>query len=107
MLTYFAIALALSAALLLVATAMERSAIKNRINGANGLTLLAAFIVSGLGSLLVSLIAAWLWGWPAGLASLALSGLWHWAMWKAVMRNIQRLVDKTLGKTAAPNRNGA
>lgn len=107
MLIYFALALALSAAILLVATAMERSAIKNRINGANGLTLLAAFIVSGLGSLLVSLIAAWLWGWLAGLASLAISGLWHWTMWNLVMRNVQRLVDKTLGKTAVPNRNGA
>ena len=89
-------------ALLIGATAMERSTIKAGINGANGLTLLAAFIVSGLVCLVASLIAAMIWGGVAALASLVLSGLWHWAMWKIVMTNIQALIDRKLA-----NRNGA
>jgi hypothetical protein len=102
MLIFFFLMLALSAVLLLGATAMERSAIKAGINGANGLAILAAFIVSGLASLVASLIAAMIWGWVAALASLVLSGLWHGAMWKIVMTNIQALIDRKLA-----NRNGA
>ena len=100
MLIYFAIALLLSAAVLGIATAMERSAIRNRINGAKGLVFLAAFIVSALGSLVVAAIAAFVWGGLVALACLAGSALWHLGLWKLLSAALQSQIDRSLGRNA-------
>lgn len=96
MLTFFFLMLAISALLLSVATAMERSAIKSGTNGANGLVFLVAFILSGLVCLAGSLLAAMIWGRGVALASLVLSGLWHLAAWKIVMASFTTLIARKL-----------
>lgn len=61
-----------AATLVLLALAMEVSAIRGRINGANGLAWLVAMIISALGSLVVALIS---WIFAGTLAALAVLGV--------------------------------
>lgn len=63
MTVFLAIAFGLSLGLILLGFWADRSAIKDRINGANGLPILVALIVSFLGSLVVALIAGVFGGW--------------------------------------------
>ena len=98
---FLSICLALSAALIGIAAAMERSAIRQRINGANGLTFLAATIVSALASLPVALVVWWLGGLPLALGVLAGSALWHWAVWQVMTRWIQSEIDRTVAQDKA------
>lgn len=94
MLLLLSLSLALSLLLLLGAAAMERSAIIGRINGANGLAVLVAFIVSGAASILVAIAAGWLGGWVVLPAVLVGSALYHWAMAKMLLGGLQALATR-------------
>ena len=98
---FLSICLALSAVLITIAAAMEISAIRQRINGANGLSFLAAMVVSVAATLPVALAVWWLRGVTASLAVVAASGLWHWAVWQAVTRWIQTEIDRTVAQDKA------
>lgn len=63
MTTFLAIAFGLSLSVILLGFWADRSAVKARINGANGLPVLVALIVSFLASLVVALIAGIFGGW--------------------------------------------
>lgn len=63
MTTSLAIAFGLSLSLILLGFWADRSAVRARINGANGMPILVALIVSFLGSLVVALIAGIFGGW--------------------------------------------
>lgn len=88
------LSLALSLIVLLGAAAMERAAILGRINGANGLTVLVALVVSAAASLLVALLAGWIGGWSALPAVLAGSVLYHWAMAKLLLGGLQAIASR-------------
>lgn len=60
---FLSIAFGLSFGLIMLGFAMDRSAVRARTNGANGLPILAALIVSFLGSLVVAVIAGVFGGW--------------------------------------------
>lgn len=94
MLLLLSLSLALSLILLLGAAAMERAAILGRINGANGLTILVALIVSAAASLVVALLAGWIGGWSALLSVLAGSALYHWAMTKLLLGGLQAIASR-------------
>ncbi|MCM8737983.1 hypothetical protein M5E06_28060 [Azospirillum sp. A1-3] len=94
MVILLSLSLTLSLVVLLGAAAMERAAILGRINGANGLTILVALIVSAAASLVVSLLAGWIGGWSALLAVLAGSALYHWAMAKLLLGSLQALASR-------------
>lgn len=94
MVTLLSLSLALSLLILLGAAAMERSAIIGRVNGANGLIMLAALAVSALASVAVALVAAWLAGWTVLLAVLAGSALYHWVMAKTLIGGLQTLAKR-------------
>lgn len=57
MTTFLAIAFGLSLSVILLGFWADRSAVRARINGANGMPILVALIVSFLGSLVVALIS--------------------------------------------------
>lgn len=63
MTTFLAIAFGLSLSLILLGFWADRSAVRARINGANGMPILVALIVSFLGSLVVALIAGVFGSW--------------------------------------------
>lgn len=63
MTTFLAIAFGLSLCVILLGFWADRSAVRAQINGANGMPILAALIVSFLGSLGVALIAGIFGGW--------------------------------------------
>ncbi|MBP2310191.1 hypothetical protein GBZ48_22570 [Azospirillum melinis] len=88
------ISLTLSLVLLLGAAAMERAAILGRINGANGLTILVALVVSAAASLVVAVLAGWIGGWSALLAVLAGSALYHWGMAKLLLGGLQAIASR-------------
>ena len=94
---FYVIALAASALLLTLALRMERAAIRQRINGANGLTILAAFITSATATIPVAALAWWADGQLHAAATLLLSALWHLAAWRLAMSNLQSLIAATTG----------
>ena len=61
--TFLAIAFGLSFGLILLGFFADRAAVKARINGANGMPILVALILSFLGSLGVAVIAGIFGGW--------------------------------------------
>ena len=63
MTTFLAIAFGLSFSVILLGFFIDRSAIKGEINGANGLPILVALVVSFLASLVVAVIAGLFGGW--------------------------------------------
>ncbi|NGQ89300.1 hypothetical protein G5V65_00210 [Rhodobacter sp. HX-7-19] len=85
-------ALAASALLLTIAFRMERSAIRQRINGAGGLTLLAAFITSASATIPVAALAWWADGPTAAAIVLLISALWHLAAWRLALGRLQSLI---------------
>lgn len=89
-----ALYLVLSLAILMIAWAMERAAILQRINGANGLTLVAAVVLSFAASLPVALIGGYLAGWTLLPVLLAASGLWHWGMLRLLAAWLQRIATR-------------
>jgi hypothetical protein len=91
----YAIALAASALLLFIAQRMEEGAIRDRINGANGLTLLAAFVTSATATIPLAAIAWWVQGGTQAAATLLFSALWHLAAWRLSMRRLQSLIAAT------------
>ncbi len=94
MVLLLSLSLTLSLVVLLGAAAMERAAILGRINGANGLTILVALIVSAAASPVVSLLAGWIGGWSALLAVIAGSALYHWAMAKLLLGGLQAIASR-------------
>lgn len=98
--------LALSLAVLLVAAAMERSAILGRVNGANGLFALAALVVSALGSVAAAVAAAWVGGWAVLPAALAASALYHWAMAKVLVGGLGALAKRMAAAQGPAERAG-
>ena len=99
MIAFYAIALAVSALILTIALRMERSAILQKINGANGLALLAAFITSATATIPVAAVA-WLADGPlpAG-AVLLVSALWHLAAWRLALAYLKSLIATATGAT--------
>lgn len=89
-----------SVALLSLAFWMERSAILGGINGANGLTILVAFIVSATTTIPLAAVTWWAQGFLAALAVILLSFLWHLGAWRTAMASLQSLVDRTNGNTS-------
>lgn len=85
---------ALSAIVILVGMMMDRAAIRERINGANGLPILAAIALSAAGSLILAAILGVLWGVPAALITLLLSAFWHWGALRLCMNLLQREIDR-------------
>ena len=63
MTTFLAIAFALSFCLIMLGFWADRSAVRAKINGANGMPILVALIVSFLGSLVVAVIAGIFGSW--------------------------------------------
>lgn len=98
---FYAIALAASALMLTIALGMERSAIRQKINGANGLTILAAFIVSATATVPVAAVAWWADGPLPAACVLLFSALWHLGAWRLAMANLQSLIAST---TADPTK---
>ncbi len=94
MVLLLSLSLTLSLIVLLGAAAMERAAILGRINGANGLTILVALVVSAAASLVVALLAGWIAGWSALLAVLAGSAIYHWAMAKLLLGGLQAIASR-------------
>lgn len=94
MVLLLSLSLVLSLIVLLGAAAMERAAILGRINGANGLVILVALVVSSAASLVVALLAGWIAGWGALLAVLAGSALYHWAMAKLLLGGLQAIASR-------------
>ena len=93
----YALALAASALLLTIAYRMEASAIRQRINGAGGLTLLAAFITSATATIPLTAIAWWVDGAMTAAATLLVSALWHLAAWRLTLRRLHDLIALTTG----------
>lgn len=102
MTSLFALSLAASALLLTIAHRMEAGAIRQRINGANGLTLLAAFITSATATIPLAAIAWWVQGAISAAATLLLSALWHLAAWRISLRRLQNLIALTSGDSTEP-----
>ncbi|PWC38961.1 hypothetical protein [Azospirillum sp. TSO35-2] len=94
MVLLLSLSLTLSLVVLLGAAAMERAAILGRINGANGLVILVALMVSAAASVIVALLAGWIDGWSTLLAVLAGSALYHWAMVKLLLGGLQALASR-------------
>ena len=92
---FYGIALALSLAILLGGYLMDRSAIHDRINGANGLPMLAALVVSIAGSLLVALIAAVVQGWAMLVVVIAASAIYHLALGWFLIGRLQSFATRT------------
>lgn len=97
-------ALIASAALLSLAFWMERSAIIGGINGANGLTILVAFIVSASATIPVAAITWWAEGALWAAAVILISSLWHLGAWRFAMSSLQSIVDRTNGDTSSKAR---
>lgn len=95
---FLALSLGLSMLVLGLAYVMDRGAIRGRVNGANGLPLAAALVVSALGSLAVAALTAIFWGWAAALGVLGFSALWHWGAAKLLIGALQRLADRVKAK---------
>ena len=90
---FLSLALALSAAVLFIAHAMEAQAIRNQVSGANGFVLFVALYVSALGSLCVALVG-WIFGsFALALGVLAFAVLWHITVFKLSTWALQRLID--------------
>ncbi|MFM1887346.1 MAG: hypothetical protein RL026_2503 [Pseudomonadota bacterium] len=99
--TFLMISVGISLALILLATLMERSAIRARINGANGMVILVALIVSFLASLLVALVSGLLEGWGALFTVLLGSVAYHALLGFLTVGYLQKLatwVVKKYGK---------
>ena len=63
MTTFLTIAFSLSLSVIILGFLVDRSAVKAKINGANGMPILVALIVSFLGSLVVAVIAGIFGSW--------------------------------------------
>lgn len=74
---FLTIALILSISVILLAFLMDLSAVRARINGANGLPLLVALIVSFLGSLAVTVIGGLFGGLELAIKILLFSFAYH------------------------------
>lgn len=77
---FLTIAFILSLLMILLAFAMDMSAVRARINGANGLPLLVALLVSAGGSLFVTLIAGLFEGWAFAGKIFLFSVVYHVAI---------------------------
>jgi hypothetical protein len=94
---FLSIAFALSAAVLVIAHAMEAGAIRSRVSGANGFVLFVALYLSAAGSLGVALLA-WIFGsFGLALGVLAFSVIWHITVFKLSARRLQGLIDTDKG----------
>ncbi len=89
-----------SVALLSLAFWMERSAILGGINGANGLTILVAFIVSATATIPIAAVTWWAQGTLMALAVIVISFLWHLGAWRFAMSSLQSIVDRSNGDTS-------
>lgn len=89
-----------SAALIFLAFRMERSAILGGINGANGLTILVAFLLSAMATLPVAAVTWWMQAILAALLVILISVLWHFGAWRYAMASLQSLADRTNGDTS-------
>lgn len=92
---FFSLAFALSVAVLLIAHLMEAGAIRNRINGANGLTLFMALYASVAGSVLVALVGWIFSGILTALEVLAFSAAWHISVFKLSTGRLQGLASRS------------
>lgn len=88
----------ISAVLIGLAYLMDRSAIMARINGANGLPLLAAFIVSFLGSLLLAVIMAFMDGWLMLFKVIGVSLVYHLLLMTLMMKRLEYLAQQVVAK---------
>ena len=94
MTTVLALCLLASALAVAIAFAMERGAIRARINGANGLALVMVLYASAIGSVVLAVITGFVWSLLAGLAVLAVSAVWHWGAFQLTVGGQQRLANR-------------
>lgn len=87
-------ALCLSLIVILGGFLMDRGGIVAKVNGANGLPLLAALILSFVGSLAVALIAGVFAGWAMLGRVLLFSVLYHPALGALLLWRLQVLATK-------------
>ena len=86
--------LGLSCLILFIGFAMDAAAIRQRINGANGLPFLAALWLSLLLSIAAAAVTLWQWGFAAALLVLAVSALWHWGAFHLLVGALQRKANR-------------
>lgn len=91
---FLALAFGLSFGLIMLGYWMDRSGIKARINGANGLPILVALIMSFLGSLVAALIAGILSGWSTLGWILLLTIPYHLGLGGFLIWRLQSLATK-------------
>ena len=94
MTTFLAIAFGLSLSLILLGFWADRSAVIARINGANGMPILVALIVSFLGSLVVALIAGVFGNWEYMGWILLLTIPYHVALAAFLIWRLQSLATR-------------
>lgn len=92
---FLGISVALSLILILIGFRMDRSAIKARINGANGLPVLAALVVSFLASLGIAAVAGIFGGWAMFGWVILFTLPYHIALGALVIWRLQRLASRT------------
>lgn len=98
---FLSIALALSLTVILIGFFADRSAVKSHINGANGLPILVALVVSFIGSLVVAIVAALFGGWAMLGWVLLFSVPYHGALGGLLIWRLQDLATKASAEDAA------
>lgn len=87
-------ALCLSLILILTGYLVDRSAVRQRINGANGLPMLAALIVSFLISLVLAIVAGLFGGWAILGWVLAFTVPYHVVVGGLMIARLQQLATR-------------
>ncbi len=97
-------ALLLSLVVILTGYLVDRSAVKARVNGANGLPILAALVVSFAGSLVVAILAGFLGGWAMLGWVLLFTIPYHAGLGVLLIGRLQRLATRASQPPAAARR---
>lgn len=98
---FLSIALGLSISVVLLGFWVDRSAVQAKINGANGLPILVALIVSFLASLVVSVIAGLFGGWSTMGWILLLTIPYHIGLAALLIGRLQSLATRVSGMERA------
>ena len=98
---FLLIALGLSLAVILIDFFADRSAVMARINGANGLPILVALVVSFLASLLVAMIAGLFGGWGMSGWVLAFTIPYHGILGWLLIWRLQSLATRVSAEEKA------
>lgn len=92
---FFLLCFVASVLLIGIGYGMDAGAIRAQVNGANGLPLLAALVVSAVGSVGVALVGGWFWGVKTALVVLLASVLWHWGALRLAVWALQRKASRS------------